>query len=104
MTRRKNNDVSPAVCPRGAAERHFIRHSTLAAVTARAIKRSATLKTEPGKSVQRVQGAKSGHADLQRQLTSAEAKVRELEFRLAAVTDRIAWIADRLHSLLEARE
>ena len=104
MTRCKNNDVSRAVRPPGAAERRKIRHKTLAAGTARATKRSTSLKTEPGKSVQRAPGAKSGHADVQRQLTNAEAKVRELEVRLAAVTDRIAWIADRLHSLLEARE
>ena len=104
MRRRKDNEVSWVVRPPRAEKRHFVRHSTLAAVTARATKRSAPLKTGAGKSLQNVPGAKSGHADVQRQLTSAEAKVTELEVRLAAVTDRIAWIADRLHSLLEARE
>ena len=104
MTRRRDIEVSRVVRLPLAKTRHSLRHSTLAAVTARATKRSASLKTDAGKSMQSVPGAKSGHADVQRQLTSAEAKIRELEIRLAAVTDRIAWIADRLHSLLEARE
>jgi hypothetical protein len=37
---------------------------------------------------------------LLRDLTVAEAKINDLEKRLALVTDRIAWVADRLHSIL----
>jgi hypothetical protein len=39
--------------------------------------------------------------DLMRQLAEAETRILELEARLRGVTDRIAWIADRLHALLD---
>ncbi len=61
------------------------------ASTARAPK-----KTSGDKAV----GAHKSREVLERDLAAAEAKIRDMEKRLALVTDRIAWIADRLHSIL----
>jgi hypothetical protein len=42
--------------------------------------------------------------DLARQLVEAQQRIVELEARLSRVTDRVAWIADRLHAVLNQED
>ena len=98
MTRRKISEL-PAAQPTRAKKHgacHRVRHRVSLASTARGAKKTSATRTLSGKAP-----LKTNRDDLTLQLGAAEARVRELEERLAAVTDRIAWIADRLHSLLE---
>jgi hypothetical protein len=49
-------------------------------------------------------GALMSREALERDLATAEIKIKEMEKRLALVTDRIAWVADRLHSILDEKK
>ena len=65
----------------------------------------AALSRAPKKvgSVAETAGVRSPEG-LERDLLAAQARIKELENRLAGVTDRIAWITDRLHSLLDTEK
>ena len=104
MTRRKTHEQSPMARPPRPARLLGARQMTLAAAAGRATKRSPAPKTGVAKSMQLAPASKPGREDPLERLANAEAKVKDLEGRLAAVTDRIAWITDRLHSLLELHE
>ena len=92
MKRRRDMKLAPVKPSRSDGESGTKRQSVAAAT------RSAPKKTAPAKLAPET---KSPDA-LQRDLAAADAKIRDLENRLALATDRIAWIADRLHSILDA--
>jgi hypothetical protein len=86
---------SPAVNGLGSS---VTQHRTIAAASGRVSKKSTLLRTPIKGSPQ------ASREDLERQLAEAELRILELEARLNGVTDRIAWIADRLHQVLDDRE
>ncbi len=113
MTRHGKRDGAPAVrraliLPKlpskanvgGAAA---MRHKTLAATSGRATKKSTLLRPDT-RTAAKVVPVVASRVDLERQLADAEAQILELQARLNTVTDRVAWIADRLHGLLSDQD
>ena len=106
MPRRKTILPAQAGYPRLDDKRAFARFK-VAAAAIKAPKKSASARPTSAKVPrERERGAATAASreQLLAQLLLANAKVEELEARLANVTDRIAWIADRLHSLLHQKD
>jgi hypothetical protein len=76
-----------------------VRHRTAAAASGRSPKKTAMARIVAGAS-----GKAAAQGELERQLAEAEVRILELEARLNGVTDRVAWIADRLHALLSEHD
>ena len=106
MTRRSTHKAAKAVVIPLGERRAPERRSTLAAA-ANVAKKTAAAKTAGQKSAQTKSSARAkankdaDRNEHQRLLAVAEARIKELEVRLANVTDRIAWVVDRLHSVLD---
>lgn len=74
------------------------RHKS-AAARSRGVKKTAPAAAKPVRRAAQLDGLTE--AELRDRLLAAETRVKELEARLATVSDRIAWTVDRLHSLLD---
>jgi hypothetical protein len=113
MTRHTKRDVAPAVRHASAIASQQsktavgglapVRYTTLPATSGRVTKKS-TLLRPAARAAAKVAPVVAPHDDLERQLAEAEARIVALEARLNTVTDRVAWIADRLHALLSDQD
>jgi hypothetical protein len=113
MTRHTKRDVAPSVRHSSAIAsqrskaavggRASVRYTTLPATSGRVTKKS-TLLRPAARATAKVMPVVAPQDDLERQLAEAKARIVELEARLNSVTDRVAWIADRLHVLLSDQD